>query len=135
MGLFGKIVGNGNHCPCGSKQDLAACCGRYLEGGASAPDAEALMRSRFTAYVLKRKSYLLATWYPDTRPASLDHEMAQDVKWLNLTIKRHTPQDADHAEVEFVAGFKLNGRAYKLHEISRFVRADDQWFYVDGDAS
>ncbi len=133
MGLFGKFVGN--QCPCGSKRDLADCCGRYLDGGASAPDAEALMRSRYTAYVLKRKSYLLATWHPSTCLATLDHELEQPVKWLELTIKRHTPQDADHAEVEFVAHFKVNGQSYNLHEISRFVREGGQWLYVDGDAS
>jgi SEC-C motif domain protein len=133
MGLFRKSVANA--CPCGSNIEFPSCCGRYLDGGVAAPDAEALMRSRYTAYVMKRKSYLLDTWHPSTRLATLDHEMEQPVKWLELTIKRHTPKDADHAEVEFVARFKVNGRSHRLHEISRFVREGGQWLYVDGDVS
>jgi SEC-C motif-containing protein len=57
-------------CPCGGPT-LASCCGRYLRGGASAPDAEALMRSRYTAFVLDDREHLLATWHPSTRPAQL----------------------------------------------------------------
>ena len=120
-------------CPCGSNNKYADCCGRYLDGGEIAPTAEALMRSRYTAYTLLREDYVLATWYSVSRPISLS--LADDVatKWLGLEVKRHQQQQADHAVVEFVARYKVNGRAHRLHEVSRFVRENGQWFYVEGD--
>ncbi len=91
------------------------------------------MRSRYVAYVLELEPYLLATWHPTTRPASLGFDKEEKTRWLGLTIKRHEVQDEDHAIVEFVARYKIGGRAYRLHETSRFVREDGRWFYVDGD--
>ncbi len=120
-------------CPCGSGEAYEACCGRY-HAGASAPDAERLMRSRYSAYVLGLEAYLLATWHPDTRPAALGLDAPPHPRWLDLVVKLHTVQDADHATVEFVARYKLNGRAFRLHETSRFIRVNDLWAYVDGDA-
>jgi SEC-C motif-containing protein len=89
------------------------------------------MRSRYSAYVLKLEPYLLATWHPETRPDTLD--LADDAaKWLGLEIKRHV-QEKDAATVEFVARYKVNGRAHRLHEISRFRRVDGCWLYLDGE--
>jgi SEC-C motif domain protein len=89
------------------------------------------MRARYSAYVLKLEPYLLATWHPETRPASLD--LANDnTQWLGLEIKRHTAASEPGAIVEFVAGYKISGRAHRLHEISRFVQEHGQWRYVDG---
>jgi cytochrome c553 len=109
-------------CPCGSSQPYAACCGRYLDAGEAAASAEALMRARYVAYILLREDYLLATWHVSARPARLD--LAQDVpmQWTGLQLRRHEHTDADHAVVEFVARYKVNGRAHRLHELSRFVR-------------
>lgn len=120
-------------CPCGNTQHYENCCGRYLDQGETAATAENLMRSRYTAYTLKREDYLLATWHPGTRPASLELTSETAHQWLGLTVKRHEQTAADHAVVEFVARYKINGRAHRLHEISRFVREHGQWFYVDGD--
>lgn len=122
-------------CPCGSNKAYADCCGRYLEGKEPAPSAEALMRSRYTAYTLLREDYLLATWHPSTRPAALGLAQEAPVKWIGLEVKRHEQQDADHASVEFVARYKVNGRAHRMHEASRFVREGGRWFYVDGDVA
>jgi len=121
-------------CPCGSNGSYDDCCGRYLDAGESPPTAEALMRSRYTAYTLMREPYLLASWYPATRPASLALGQGPAVNWLGLEVKRHEQPDSEHAIVEFVARYKIGGRAHRLHETSRFVREDDRWFYVDGDA-
>lgn len=99
-----------------------------------APTAEALMRSRYSAFVLDRLQYLLATWHPSTRPPSLAPN-PPDLKWLGLEVKAAAAQDADHATVEFVARSRQAGRASRMHEISRFVREGGQWFYVDGDLS
>lgn len=78
------------------------------------------------------EAYLLATWDATTRPASLNFDAEPPLNWIDLTIKRHE-QSNDHAIVEFVARYKIGGRAYRLHETSRFVRKDDRWFYIDGD--
>jgi SEC-C motif-containing protein len=119
-------------CPCGSGRPLAGCCGR-LHAGEPAADAEALMRSRYSAYVLENEAYLLATWHPVTRPASLAFDAAPRPRWLGLTVKRHIPLDERHATVEFVARYKLDGRAFRLHELSRFERVDGRWLYVEGE--
>lgn len=119
-------------CLCGRPVPLAKCCGRYLAGD-PAPDAESLMRSRYTAYVLRDEAYLLATWHPSTRPASLALDADAPAKWLGLEVKGHAVRDPDHATVEFVARYKLGGRAHRLHELSRFVREGGLWYYVDGE--
>lgn len=124
---------NSKTCPCGSARPYADCCARYLDGGEAAPTAEALMRSRYTAYTLGREDYLLATWHVATRPASLGLAEEAPARWLGLEVKRHQPQDEGHAVVEFVARYKVGGRAHRLHELSRFVREGGRWFYVDGD--
>lgn len=129
------------HCPCGrvdAKKRAVAyadCCGRYVDhfGDAPSPDAEHLMRSRYSAFVLERADYLLTTWHPSTRPASLDFDEA--TKWLGLEVREHKATGADTAEVTFVARYRVQGRAVRLHERSRFVREDGRWFYVDGDQS
>ena len=124
-------------CPCRTPADATPygdCCARYHAGPLHllAPTAEALMRSRYSAFVRGDLDYLLATWHASTRPARLDANPA-GLKWLGLAVQRHTVIDADHATVEFVARSKLAGRAERLHELSRFVREDGRWFYVDGD--
>ncbi|WP_439590044.1 YchJ family protein [Hydrogenophaga sp.] len=122
---------NPNPCPCGRAPGFSDCCGRYLGTGAPAPDAESLMRSRYTAFVLGDVGYLQATWHASHRAPLL--ELDGGVKWLGLEVKRHTVIDADHAEVEFVARSRIQGRGQRLHERSRFVRENGHWFYVDGD--
>jgi SEC-C motif-containing protein len=97
-----------------------------------APDAQTLMRSRYTAFVLDELDYLLDTWHSSTRPMSLEPN-APGTKWLGLDVRGHARQDDDHATVEFVARSRQNGRAARLHEVSSFVREDGRWFYVDGD--
>lgn len=90
------------------------------------------MRSRYSAYVLRDADYLLATWHPHTRPGTLTLDEKPPPKWLGLEVKRHAAQDDDHATVEFVACYKINGRAHRLSECSRFDRIDGRWYYRDG---
>lgn len=126
-----------DHCPCGRLQAngqalaFGVCCGQWLETGQPAPDAESLMRSRYSAFVLERAPYLLATWSEPQRPAQLEFEPG--VKWLGLEVRRVLELGHDHAEVEFVARQKPRyGPAVRLHELSRFVREAGRWYYVDG---
>ncbi len=121
------------HCACNNNQSYINCCGRFLENSTLPDTAENLMRSRYTAYTRNREAYLLATWHHTTRPVSLEFAQQPSKDWLGLTIKSHMQSDIDHAMVEFIARYKINGRAYRLHEISRFVREQGVWFYVDGD--
>ena len=88
------------------------------------------MRSRYSAYVLGLGEYVLRSWHGSTRPVTLD--LSEPTKWLGLTVIRHELLDVTHAVVEFVARYKVNGRAFRLHEISRFVLEHGHWFYVDG---
>lgn len=119
-------------CPCASGLAYAACCGRW-HAGAPAPTAEALMRSRYCAFVLGLEPYLLASWHVSTRPESLGLAEAAATKWLGLEIRQARQQDENHATVEFVARYRMAGRGHRLQEKSRFVREEDRWFYVDGD--
>jgi SEC-C motif-containing protein len=89
------------------------------------------MRSRYSAFVLGNVPYLMATWHHSQRPAELTLESG--AKWLGLEIKQHQTTGADRAEVEFVARFRVAGKAIRQHECSRFVREEGRWFYVDGD--
>ena len=126
-------------CPCGREakpgqpRQLADCCGRYLNDFADlpAPDAPSLMRSRYSAFVLERADYLLATWHARTRPATLSFE--PDARWLGLEVRAHVSIGPAAAEVEFVARMRVAGKAVRLHERSRFVLEAGRWFYVDGD--
>jgi len=120
-------------CPCGNALPYADCCARYHAGPQhlQAPTAQALMRSRYSAFVMGLHDYLLATWHPSTRPASLDDD-PPGLRWLGLVVKSEQHLDADHASVEFVARSKLGGRAHRLHELSRFVREGARWLYLDG---
>ena len=138
-----KLLAIVQPCPCGgvsaSKSSRAIaygeCCGRWLEADANrgpfAPDARHLMRSRYTAFVLEREDYLLATWQASHRPASIAFDPG--VKWLGLEVRDFRSTGAETAEVEFVARQKpLSGPAVRLHERSRFVLEGGRWLYLDG---
>jgi SEC-C motif domain protein len=116
-------------CPCGSGQPYADCCGRFHIGAELPATPEALMRSRYTAYVLKRSSYLHATWHPTTRPATLDISSDETV-WQGLEILGCGEGREQNGQgwVEFVVWFQGG----ELHEKSRFVKEEGEWFYLDG---
>lgn len=126
-------------CPCGRTDAkrrpiaYAACCGALVEQVDAPPaaDAERLMRSRYSAFVHERASYLMATWHASTRPASLDFDAG--AKWLGLEVRDHRMTGDHAAEVTFVARYRLPSGAVRMHERSRFVREEGRWFYVDGD--
>jgi SEC-C motif-containing protein len=116
-------------CPCGGKS-YATCCEPYHQGKA-AETAEKLMRSRYSAYVRGLWDYVYRTWDERTRPSLAELHGDRGNKWLGLEVKRHEEQ-GDEAKVEFVARYKIDGRAHRLHEVSRFVRSEGHWIYVEG---
>ena len=123
---------NPDPCPCGLGPTYARCCGRFIAGGVAAPTAEALMRSRYTAYVREDADYLLATWHLSTRPPVFGFDVPAP-RWLGLDVRSHAQSDAGDTSVEFVARYRLAGRAHRLHERSRFVLDAGRWYYVDGE--
>jgi len=118
-------------CPCNPDRRYADCCGP-LHAGTAAPDAEALMRSRYSAYVLGLEDYLLASWHPSTRPRPPLLDPDARTKWLRLKVMKHRVIDDSHAQVRFEARYLENGIRRDLRELSSFVREDGRWFYVDG---
>ena len=121
-----------NQCPCGLPEIYERCCGRYVSGQTPAPTAEALMRSRYSAYAKAEGDYLRDTWHPKTRPSRVRLDPEQ--KWIGLSIKDTEAGQLDDAEgvVEFVARFKINGRGHRLRERSRFEKLEGKWYYLDG---
>ena len=118
-------------CPCESGKKYNVCC-QPAHNGIPTLTAEALMRSRYTAYVLGLEDYLLKTWASETRPAALNLSDDTATKWLGLQVKRVENTSETTAIVEFVARYKIGGKAEKLHEISQFVRIEGCWYYLAG---
>lgn len=128
-------------CPCGRAASYADCCGVFHAGvprdglrddATVAPDAETLMRSRYTAYVRRDAAYLLATWHASTRPATLGFDDGPQPTWLGLDVRSHRTTGDDTAEVVFVARYRIGGGSVvRMQEHSRFVREDGRWFYLD----
>ncbi|QXL84372.1 YchJ family protein [Comamonas sp. NLF-1-9] len=112
----------------------AQCCERYLDhfDTTPAPDAESLVRSRYSAYVRENEAYLRATWHASRRPSRVRFDAG--VKWLGLEVRQHRQTGEHSAEVEFIARCRsADGKATRMHELSRFVREEGRWYYVDGD--
>ncbi len=119
-------------CPCRRGEPFGECCGPVLAGARPAPTAEALMRSRYTAFAVGDTGYLKRSWHSGHRPAELDLDPEQ--RWLFLEIVRTDrggPFD-DTGLVEFIAHYRADGQRGQLHEVSRFVREDGAWVYLDG---
>lgn len=120
-------------CFCGANLTYQNCCEPFHQGLQSAPTAEALMRSRYSAYVLQNENYLLSTWYKSTRPKQLDFSN-ETLQWQKLEIL-HTKKGGikdDKGRVEFNAFYLQDEQTHLLHEISRFRKLGGKWFYVDG---
>jgi len=136
-------------CPCGTGDAYGACCGRYHRGEADAPTAEALMRSRYTAFARRDVAYLLRTWHPDDRPDEAEVDLDPDQRWVRLDVVETTgggPFD-DEGTVTFEARWRSTasrdgGTPTRgvLRERSRFVRSASEvpgaarrWLYLDGE--
>ncbi|MGD2055783.1 MAG: YchJ family protein [Gammaproteobacteria bacterium] len=124
-------------CPCGSDLTLAECCEPLIDGAAQAPTPEALMRSRYTAYVLQAIPYIAGTLHPDQR-SDYDEagaiRWAREADWQSLEIIASSPVSAgsESATVEFKASYRRNGTRFVHHEISEFRKAGGTWYFYDG---
>jgi SEC-C motif-containing protein len=124
-------------CYCGSGKEFIACCGPIIEGTAHAETAEALMRARYSAFVVNNPEFLHESLHPDHRhdhDVSATRRWAESSQWLSLQVVEVEKGSADDDEgsVEFIATYKEQGVTKPHHEISRFVKQDGNWYFVDG---
>ncbi|WP_101650976.1 YchJ family protein [Brevibacterium ihuae] len=121
-------------CPCGGMPAGAAfaeCCGPALRGEVWPETAEALMRSRYTAFALRHDDHLFRTWHPRTRPA--DPSADRVTTWTGLEIEEVAgggPED-EVGTVTFTARFRDAMAQGRMHEKSRFVRRAGRWMYLE----
>lgn len=121
----------GSSCPCGSDKNYGACCGPLHYGESQAASAEALMRSRYSAFVCRDADYLFRTWHPRTRPEDVTFD--SEITWVGLEVIDTVaggPED-DRGEVEFKSRYESAGDNGTLHERSSFERRAGRWFYLD----
>jgi len=117
-------------CPCQSGKAFSHCCGKFILNEQNPDNPESLMRSRYSAYVLKKEDYLLKTWHSSKRPAFLELENDK-TQWKKLVVIH-----SSESEVHFVAFFKSttndSENIYSLYEESKFIKENNNWFYLSG---
>lgn len=123
-------------CPCGSAVEYSLCCQPYLSGAKVAPNPSHLMRSRYTAFVIKQADYLIRTWHPSCHAAAFRADIEAgfaSTQWLGLTVfEQSMEKTGTEGYVSFVARFNENGKSGAIIERSRFLKEDGQWYYIDG---
>lgn len=109
------------------------CCGLYHSGKHHALTAEALMRSRFTAFAMCNETYILDTWDSAHRPPKVKFPEPA-VTWTHLEILARKKGESKDTKgmVEFKAYYQLNNEEYVVNEISRFRKQQERWYYLDG---
>ncbi|HDH0697667.1 TPA: YchJ family protein [Klebsiella aerogenes] len=123
-------------CPCGSALEYSSCCQRYLTGGQLAPSPSQLMRSRYSAFVMKDADYLIKTWHPSCDATHFRADIEKgfaNTQWLGLTV--FATADGHHPNegfVSFIARFTEDNRPGAIIERSRFLKENGQWYYIDG---
>jgi SEC-C motif-containing protein len=121
-----------NPCPCTPSQEYNTCCGQYHSGKQTAPSAEALMRSRYSAYALHLPRYLFKTWHRSTRPSYHSLSQQEDIQWLSLKITKMEQgrQQDNRGVVAFVATYLENGQIQQFSEVSDFEKTQGHWVYI-----
>lgn len=126
-------------CPCGTGLAYAECCEPIIKGQRPAETAEALMRSRYSAYVKVETDYIFESTHPKHREG-YDHigtkEWAEKAEWHGLEIvsTRGGGESDTMGEVEFVARYSEKGQLKVHHELGEFKKEQDTWFFTDGKA-
>lgn len=126
-------------CPCGSEKDYRECCGPLIVGEQTADTAEALLRSRYTAYAKQAVDYIVDTTHPEKREADSRktvEKWAKNTQWRRLQVLEVTAGGPDDIEgsVEFVADYMEKGKKRKHHEIAQFKKGNGQWYFFDAGA-
>lgn len=123
-------------CPCGSAVEYSLCCQPYLSGTQVAPDPSHLMRSRYSAFVMKDADYLINTWHPNCQAVAFRAEIEAGfarTQWLGLTVFENTGDKVDNeGYVSFIARFNEAGKTGAIIERSRFLKENGRWYYIDG---
>lgn len=124
-------------CYCGSTKKFKACCYPFLSGRSKPETPEQLMRSRYSAYCTKNEEYLLSTHHPSKQNANNQDQLKrtlQEIEWLGLKVLK-TEMDPTNPQIGFVefAAFFENSEAGQLHEKSKFVNENGNWYYFDGE--
>lgn len=124
-------------CPCGNPANYLECCGQYINGKKNAPTAEALMRSRYSAFVKGATDYILETHHPDTKSEVNAEEIknwSTHSKWNGLeVIEKNQGEEKDESgQVEFVCRYEVDGQGLEHHEVSEFKKKDGKWYFYDG---
>ena len=128
-------MSNPEQCPCGSGLAFAECCEPYIHGKARAPGPEALMRSRYTAYVLLEMPYLAETLHPGQRgdyDEAGAEKWARESEWEGLEIVNTDTPAGNSGTVEFRATYRRNGEKMVHHELAEFRKSGDTWYFFDG---
>ena len=115
-------------CPCGSQSHYTDCC-KPFHAGKKVPSPQALMRSRFTAFVMKLEDYLWASWHPSTRPAELNLDSSPE--WVSLRILDSKVKNTS-GQVYFQAIYRLSSGWGYLEEVSEFIQEKNRWYYLKG---
>lgn len=121
-------------CYCGNKLDFEQCCKTFIEKQRVPKTAEQLMRSRYSAYVIKDYPYILATYAAEQRVELSTEALAQsagETQWLKLEVQEASTT-ANTARVRFKAFYRDQGQFYLMHEDSSFILEDNQWRYTQG---
>lgn len=124
---------NMNLCPCNSGAAFFDCCEPLISGKSIARTAEALMRSRYSAYVLRDINYLMASWHLSTKPEAIDPATILDWQELQVIYTEKGTESDSEGIVEFIATALSHMRFCRFHEVSRFVKEEGLWFYLDGE--
>lgn len=117
-------------CPCSSGKSFTQCCQPFLNKESIPESAEQLMRSRYSAFVTENEGYLLNTWHHENKPNHINFD--DKTKWLGLKVKRIKAGLSSDSQgwVEFVARYKIAGKAERIEELSYFIKDKDAWLYV-----
>ena len=128
-----QLIDDSAPCPCGRPASYTQCCQRFLSGDDHPKTAEQLMRSRYSAFVVCDQAYLLSTWHEETRPSKVRFNNKH--RWLGLRICAADDGGEDDiiGVVEYVARYKVDGKGQRLHEVSRFLKSEERWYYRDGE--
>jgi SEC-C motif-containing protein len=120
------------NCPCGTAKSYAECCEPFISGQSLAPNPEALMRARYSAYVKQAVPYLRESLAPEARGDFNEAEVrewAKQSEWLGLEIL-----NAKGNTVEFIAKYKADKQVLEHHEVSTFRKEGNRWYFVDGES-